>query len=300
MPVSGSAAKEASRDGARPQTRHPLRADPDRPEDDEEPLLPDPALQRLRLREAHEPGALPRDEGRGRLRGGLHRVLLDPSGERRHPSRVRAPLGRRRHQEPRVHVRHAPRARRARRRRAVVRRPARSVHGDALRPARALADPERLRAPHVPEGDGQGRHPDGAGLLRRGREARPRGRVRHRLRLRLALLPAAAVLDAVLQPAHRRVRRLLREPRPLLARDDRAGSRGRGRRLRDRRPHVHRHVHGRGRHAARARLPPVRRDVRRDRRRLGHQRLRASPSGARTRPRPASTSPGACSRGRRR
>ena len=51
--------------------------------------------------------------------------------------------------------------------------PARAVHGVALRPARALADPERLRAPHVPEGDGQGRHPDGAGLLRRGRQARP-------------------------------------------------------------------------------------------------------------------------------
>ena len=48
------------------------------------------------------------------------------------------------------------------------------------------------------------------------------GRLRHRLRLRLALVPAAAVPDAVLQPPHRRVRRLLREPGPLLARDDRA------------------------------------------------------------------------------
>src|SRR5581483_8957154 len=30
---------------ARSQARRPLRADPDRPEDDEEPLLPDPPLQ---------------------------------------------------------------------------------------------------------------------------------------------------------------------------------------------------------------------------------------------------------------
>ena len=210
----------------------------------------------------------------GGYAGGLHRVLLDPPRVRRHAPRLGAPLGRRRHQEPRVHVRHAPRARRARRRRALVRRPARALHGDALRPARALADPERLRVPDLPEGDGQGRHPDGAGLLRRGRQAGTRGRLRHRLRLRLALLPPAAVPDAVLQPAHGRVRRLLREPRALLARDDRAGARGRRRRLRDRRPHVDRHVHGRGRHAARARLPAVRRDVRRDRRRLGHQRLR--------------------------
>ena len=173
-----------------------------------------------------------------------------------------------------AHVRHAPRARRARRRRALVRRPACALHGDALRPARALADPVGLRAPHLSEGDGQGRHPRGPGLLRRGGEARARGRLRHRLRLRLALLPPAAVPDAVLQPAHGRVRRLLREPRALLARDDRAGARGRRRRLRDRRPHVDRHVHGRGRHAARARLPALRGARRRDRRRLGHQRLR--------------------------
>ena len=43
--------------------------------------------------------------------------------------------------------------------RALVRRPARAVHGDALRPARPLADRERLRAPHVLHRDGQGRHP---------------------------------------------------------------------------------------------------------------------------------------------
>jgi 2,4-dienoyl-CoA reductase-like NADH-dependent reductase (Old Yellow Enzyme family) len=42
----------------------------------------------------------------------------------------------------------------------------------------------------------------------------------------IELAPAAAVPDAVLQQAHRRVRRLDREPRPLLARDARGGARG--------------------------------------------------------------------------
>ena len=45
----------------------------------------------------------------------LHRVLLDLARVRRHPPRLGAPLGRRRHQEPFGDVRHAPRARRARR-----------------------------------------------------------------------------------------------------------------------------------------------------------------------------------------
>ncbi len=82
-----------------------------RPEDHEEPLLPGPSLQRIRLREADEPGVLPRDEGRGRLRRRLHGVLLDLAGVGRHAPRLGAPLGRRRHQEPLGHVRHAPRVR---------------------------------------------------------------------------------------------------------------------------------------------------------------------------------------------
>ena len=60
-------AKEAAFDGERPEARHPLRADQDRPEDHEESLLPDPPLQRVRIREAHEPGLLPRDEGTWRI-----------------------------------------------------------------------------------------------------------------------------------------------------------------------------------------------------------------------------------------
>src|SRR6266446_4728375 len=160
--------KEASHDGARPEIRHPLRADPARAEDDEEPLLPDPALQRLRVGEAAQPGLFPRAEGRGRLR-------------------------------------------RPCRRGAVVRRAARALHGVTLRAARTFADSERLRISHVPEGDGQGRHPPGAAALRRRRQARTRGGLRHCLCLRFALVPTAAVLDSVLQQAHRRVRWLLRE-----------------------------------------------------------------------------------------
>ena len=51
-------------------------------------------------------------------------------------------------------------------------------------------------------------------------------------------LPAEAVPLAVLQPAHRRVRRLLRKPRAFLAGDARAGAGGGRRRLRDRLPHL--------------------------------------------------------------
>ena len=106
-------------------------------------------------------------------------------------------------------VRHAPRARRARRRRALVRRPARAVHGVALRPARPLADPERLRAPHVSryEMDKDDIREVQSFYVEAAKRARD-GRLRHRLRLRLALLPPAAVPDAVLQQAHGRVRRL--------------------------------------------------------------------------------------------
>ena len=59
--------------GARPPPRHPLRARPDRAEDAPEPVLPGASLHGLREREAALAGALPRNEGRGRLGGRLHR-----------------------------------------------------------------------------------------------------------------------------------------------------------------------------------------------------------------------------------
>ena len=98
-----------------------------------------------------------------------------------------------------------------------------------------------------------------------------RGRLRHRLRLRRAHLPAGPVPLARLQPAQRRVRRLARQPRALLARDARSGARGGRRRLRDRLPR-RRRPHGRARRrhrrGARVRAPgrPPRRPLGRHRR----------------------------------
>ena len=63
-----------------------------------------------------------------------------------------------------------------------------------------------------------------------------RRRLRHRLRLRRPLLPARADALAVLQPAHRRVRRLAREPGADVDRDARGGARGGRLGLRDRLP----------------------------------------------------------------
>ena len=140
-----------------------------------------------------------------------------------------------------------------------------------MRAARPVADPERLRAPHVLHRDGQGRYPRRSADVRRRREARPDRGLRHRLRLWLALLPAAAVPDALLQQAHGRVRRLDREPRPFLARDDRAGQGGCRRRHGDRGPPLVRHVPRRAGDAARAGRGAVRPDGRPPRRRLGHQ-----------------------------
>ena len=58
-----------------------------------------------------------------------------------------------------------------------------------------------------------------------GAQSRPRRRLRHRLRLRGPQLSAAAVPVTVVEQAHRRVRRLVREPGPVLAREPREGAR---------------------------------------------------------------------------
>src|SRR5205085_2098596 len=69
-----------SRDSERSAPRRALRAAPDRSEDAQEPLLPGASLHGLRRCAAADAGALPCDEGRGRLGGGLHGVLLDRPG----------------------------------------------------------------------------------------------------------------------------------------------------------------------------------------------------------------------------
>ncbi len=137
-----------------------------------------------------------------------------------------------------------PRARRAGRRRAVVRRRrTRRAWSRAACPAAPSQIAERLRAPGLPAGDGQGRHPRG----RRASTSRPPGgrappaSTSSTSTARTRYLPQQ-FLTPLLQQAHRRVRRLVREPGPLLARDDRAGPGGRRRRLRDRRALLDRHA----------------------------------------------------------
>ena len=118
-----------------------------------------------------------------------------------------------------------------------------------------------------------------------GRPPRGRGGLRHRLRLRLALVPADAVPLVAHEPAHRRVWRVGREPRAVLAGGDRARPRCDRRPLRDRRAGGGRLVRG-DRHRAgggrrvRARRRPVRRPVgrrhRRRRRRAPHRLRRVA------------------------
>ena len=231
--------------------------------------------------------------------GRLHRVLLDPPGVRRHHACVGADLGRGRRAQPGLHVRPAARLRRAGRHRAVVRRAARAEHGEPPYRAGPLADPLRLRGQQLSPHDGLGRHRAGPALLRRRRDPVARRGLRHHLRLRGPLLSAPAVPVALLQQAHGRLRRQLREPGALLARDARAGARGGRRHLRDRlalrrrRPRPDRRQGRRGRRAVRrARRPPRRRlgPHGRQHRRVGPERgtltvLRPGPRAPRTRAR---------------
>ena len=152
--------------------------------------------------------------------------------------------------------------------------PARPVHGVARDSARPVADRIGLRAQHLPALHGPGRHRHRPADVRRRRDPGARGRLRHHLRLRRPRVSAVPVPVPVLQPPHRQVRRLVREPRALLARVPVQGPRGGRRRLRDR-------VSVRGRPPARTDLDPGRRRrrpvcgvLRRSRRPLGLHRRR--------------------------
>ena len=171
------------------------------PKNNEEPLLPDPPLQRLRLREASGPGLLPGDEGRRRLRRLLHGVLLDLAGIRRHAPASPPGSG------TTTTSRTSP------------------VMCDMLHEHGALAACELCTGPHAPcmETRCRGaRHRFRATssispTARRWTEddirevqqlyvdaaKRADGGLRHRVRVRVSLLPAAAVPDAVLQQANR-------------------------------------------------------------------------------------------------
>ena len=156
--------------------------------------------------------------------------------------RVGAAVGRRGRAGAVADDRQGARARRAGRRRAVARRRVRRGPRVAARPAGAVADRQRPGERGRAQGDGAGRHPPRAAGVGGGGEAGADGRLRHRLRVRLAHLPADAVPLARLQPAHRRVRRVVREPGAVLAGGDRAGQGGGRRRRRDRRADRRRHA----------------------------------------------------------
>ena len=213
---------------------------------------------------------VPRHEGRGRLGGGLHRVRARLLGLGRVSLRLRPSLGRRRPGQPGRHVRARARARRPRRDRAHPLRRARDQPPVAASLGGPVPARERLRAAPRAQGDGARRHPARPRGLGACSDSLARGRVRHRLRLRRAQLPPAPVPLAVLQQAHRRLRRLLREPRAVLARDHRGRARGGRRRLRHRRAHLRGGSRaGRRRPGRRARVRPRRRPPRRP---LGRQR----------------------------
>ena len=198
----------------------------------------------------------------------LHGVLAGRPRLRRVALHLGPTLGRGRPCESRAHGGRGPRARLTRRPGAHAFGSSRPERGDALAGRRAFAARERLPPDHRPQGDGAGGHPARPGGLGAGRAAGALGRLRHRLRLRRPQLPADAVPVAVLQQAHRRVRRPAGKPRPHVARDARARPGGDRRRVRDRRASRRRPVTGdRGRR--RARVRPARRSSRRS---LGRER----------------------------
>ena len=123
--------------------------------------------------------------------------------------------------------------------------------------------PSQIASEHVPwlvpQAMTAGRHPPRAGRVGGGGAPGRRGGLRHRLRVRLALVPADAVPVAAHEPAQRRLRRLVREPRPVLAGGDRARPRGDRRPVRDRRAGRRRLVRGDRHRAGRGRRVRARR-----------------------------------------
>ena len=256
---------------ARSSPRHPLRAGPDRAEDAAEPLLPGAALHRLREREAGLARALPRHEGRGRLGGRLHRGRAGRAGLRLLAGRLAARLGRRRRRatSPSWPTRRTSTARSpaSSSRTAACTASTRESRWPAIAPSQLASDYYASVVPKAMELEDIRRV---RGDWVRAAKLVARRGLRHRLRLRRAQLPAAAVSLAVLQQAHRLLRRLAREPRPLLAGDARGRARGGRRRLRDRRPLLRRGALARRRRARRgARVRPPRRPPRRS---LGRER----------------------------
>ena len=117
----------------------------------------------------------------------------------------------------RTDVRSGARTRRARGDRATSLGGTRTVRRIASACSRTFTACQRLRAVHRSKGYGAHGHPARSGGVGPRGAARARRRLRHRVRVRSARLPARSVPVAVLQPPHRRVRRLVRESRAVLA-----------------------------------------------------------------------------------
>ena len=152
--------------------RRPLRARADRAEDAPQPLLPGAALHRLRRREAVDAGGA---TGRSRPRAAGRRSA--PSTARSTPRPTSTPYVSARLWDDgdvralRLMTDEAHRARGARRRRALARRPHVEARESRLPPLAPSPDRERLRAAPVPQRDGARRHPPRAGRLGRRRAA---------------------------------------------------------------------------------------------------------------------------------
>ena len=183
-----------------------------------------PHCTRHGLSTCRSSGGHARDEGRGRLGRGLHRILLDPSDLRRRALSS----------SPRSGTRSDVKAQ-ALMTEAVHRHGALAGvelwHGgnhaaEPLRAAMPPLSPSGVPLHYVhPRADprhGQGRHPATSGAGRRdAAEARRARRLRHRLCLCRPWLSAVPVHRPPLQPAQRRIWRQPREPRAAAARDDR-------------------------------------------------------------------------------
>ena len=198
----------------------------------QEPLLPGAALQRHGATAAARARGDARRESRGRLGGGVHRDLLDPSELRRStPFLAGAALGRSTMPALRLHDRCDPRARRAGRRRARARRLAVANPLHARAPAGARSTSRSRRDPIQAQAHGQGRHQALPALASRAPRCAREAAGFDIIYVYAGRRPRVSAVFPVAppQPPHRRVRRLAREPHAPAARADR-GHQGRGRR----------------------------------------------------------------------
>src|SRR5260221_6454029 len=115
----------------RPEARCVVRTGQDRPPQDPKSILANLALRGARIRETRSSSAFARDEGRGRLGGRVHGILLHPPGGGRVSVHLGSHLGRGGRAKPRLHVRRRSCTRQPGRYPTVVQRRQRPVAGIA-------------------------------------------------------------------------------------------------------------------------------------------------------------------------